>query len=250
MHGDAFLINILILLRYGVSRVYSQQCLYVLSDIHSFREKMKGIAQIMKEFELDADVGRTRYVKSQIDDSWTNHAASIHQLNLPDDPIFNPEFDMNLDLSDFGIVSDSNLSQASSVLSANSPISSHTSLGLIEEEPELEIPSMDSPGVLGGSDVPMSSMVISPPKPGSQAGACSGAAAAFEESAVAAEPEYEIDDEGNLIPTNPNGGSNVGSAAGGRAVSESGVSVRVRVEREAGIIEDQVSSHECQAYRY
>jgi hypothetical protein len=218
--------------------------------MHSFREKMKGIAQIMKEFELDPDVGRTRYVESQTDDSWTNRPASIHQLNLPDDPIFNPEFDMNLDLTDFGIVSDSNPSRASSVLSGNSPRSSHTSLGSIEEEPGLEISSMDRPGVLGGFDVPMISMGTSPAKPASQAGAPFGAAAVFEESAVAAEPEYEIDDEGNLVPTDPSRGSNVGSAAGGRAVSESGVSVRVRVEREAGIIEDQVSSHECQAYRY
>jgi hypothetical protein len=164
-------------------------------------------------------------------------------LNLPDDPIFNPEFDMNLDLSDFGIPSDGNISRASSVLSTGSPRSSRTSLGPIEEEPGLEIPSIDSPGLLGGFDVAMSSMGTSPAKPASHAGGPSEAAAAFEESAVAAQPEYEIDDEGNLVPTDPNRASNEGSPAGARAFSESGASARVRAEHEAGMIEDQVSAH-------
>ena len=47
---------------YGVSRVYSQQCGYVLADITSLRDKMKGTELVFKEMELDPDVGKTRYV--------------------------------------------------------------------------------------------------------------------------------------------------------------------------------------------
>ena len=45
---------------YGVSRVYSQQCGYVLADTQSFRDKMKGVAVVMKELEIDPDAGKAR----------------------------------------------------------------------------------------------------------------------------------------------------------------------------------------------
>lgn len=45
---------------YGVSRVYAQQCTYVLADAQSFREKMRGITTVMRELEIDLEVGRTR----------------------------------------------------------------------------------------------------------------------------------------------------------------------------------------------
>ena len=45
---------------YGVSRVHSQQCNYVLSDTQSFRDNLRGITQVMKELEIDPDAGRTR----------------------------------------------------------------------------------------------------------------------------------------------------------------------------------------------
>lgn len=44
--------------RYGVSRVYSQQCGYVLADTQSFRDKMKGV--VVKELEIDPDAGKVR----------------------------------------------------------------------------------------------------------------------------------------------------------------------------------------------
>lgn len=45
---------------FGVSRVYSQQCGYVLADTQSFRDKMKGIVVVMKELEIDPDAGKAR----------------------------------------------------------------------------------------------------------------------------------------------------------------------------------------------
>ena len=46
--------------RYGVSRVYSQQCGYVLADTQSFRDKMRGVVVVMKEMETDPDAGKVK----------------------------------------------------------------------------------------------------------------------------------------------------------------------------------------------
>jgi meiotic recombination protein REC8, fungi type len=45
---------------YGVSRVYSQQCGYVLSDLQNFRDKMKGAETVLRDMEIDLEVGRAR----------------------------------------------------------------------------------------------------------------------------------------------------------------------------------------------
>ena len=34
--------------------------MYVLADTQSFRDKMRGIEQIMKEMEIDPDIGKMR----------------------------------------------------------------------------------------------------------------------------------------------------------------------------------------------
>lgn len=45
---------------FGVSRVFSQQCAYVLTDMQSLRDKMRGISVLLKELETDPDVATTR----------------------------------------------------------------------------------------------------------------------------------------------------------------------------------------------
>lgn len=47
-------------IRYGVSRVYSQQCGYVLADTQNFRDKMRGVVVVMKEMEIDPEAGMAR----------------------------------------------------------------------------------------------------------------------------------------------------------------------------------------------
>ena len=42
--------------------------MYVLADAQSFRDKMRGIAQIMKELEIDPDIGKMRYCELCSDD--------------------------------------------------------------------------------------------------------------------------------------------------------------------------------------
>lgn len=150
---------------------------------------------------------------------------------------------MNFDLGDFGIFSDNNVSRASSVLSGHTLESSRTSLGSAEgdEEPGLDLPSIDTPGDFGGFDLALGSVASSATRPGSRAGTEAGAAAEFEESAVIDVPDFEFDDEFNLVPTVAGRASGAPSVAEGLAISESGVSARVRAEHEAGIAEDQVS---------
>jgi len=43
--------------------VYSQQCGYVLADTQSFRDKMRGITSVMKDTQIDAEIGKTRLVE-------------------------------------------------------------------------------------------------------------------------------------------------------------------------------------------
>lgn len=48
---------------FGVSRVFSQQCAYVLTDMQSLWDKMRGMTMLLKELEIDPDVTATRQVK-------------------------------------------------------------------------------------------------------------------------------------------------------------------------------------------
>ena len=50
----------LILSSYGVSRVYSEQCAYVLMDAQSTQSTMKAFLKIVKHAELDPDAGKSR----------------------------------------------------------------------------------------------------------------------------------------------------------------------------------------------
>lgn len=45
---------------YGVSRVFSQQCAYVLTDMQSLRDKMRGLDIVLKALEIDPNVVITK----------------------------------------------------------------------------------------------------------------------------------------------------------------------------------------------
>ncbi|KAM3415757.1 hypothetical protein BST61_g9268 [Cercospora zeina] len=64
-------------LLYGVTRVYLQQCGYVLTDVESARNNLRAISRAMKQAELDAEGA---------------NKARADQLQLPDDPDFVPDF--------------------------------------------------------------------------------------------------------------------------------------------------------------
>jgi len=46
-------------LRYGVSRVYSQKCVYVLIDAQAAQNNMKAL-RVVRTAELDPDAGKAR----------------------------------------------------------------------------------------------------------------------------------------------------------------------------------------------
>ena len=51
---------------YGVSRVYSQQCLYVLTDAQAAQSNMRALLRTVKTSELDPDAGKARFAKTSI----------------------------------------------------------------------------------------------------------------------------------------------------------------------------------------
>ncbi|KAK5099290.1 R8 protein [Lithohypha guttulata] len=97
-------------LLFGVSRVFAQQCSYMLADTQGLKEKMQGINALLRELQVDPDVVTTR----------------PHQLNLQEDPGFNIELDLGFDLSSFD-TSFSVSSDPSSLMSPRTLASSQSS---------------------------------------------------------------------------------------------------------------------------
>ncbi|RMD42955.1 hypothetical protein DV735_g2180, partial [Chaetothyriales sp. CBS 134920] len=73
-------------LLYGVSRVHSHQCGYMLSDLHNFKDRINR-AEAAQLLEVDLHVGKT--------------SIRSDHLNLPEDPLFMPELDIGFDLQAF-----------------------------------------------------------------------------------------------------------------------------------------------------
>ena len=146
-----------------------------------------------------------------------------------------PDFNLNLDLSLFDIPLERSTSRASSQLPSLAG-SSHASLS--DHEPQLELPSEDTPGFgIGGFDFgPGTSSVDQP-------GNNIRAASIFDEPGIIDDPDFDIDADGNLFtPTQrqlQNELAQDALASLGVAVSKAGDSTgitdRVRAEHEAGL---------------
>ncbi|GAB7359986.1 hypothetical protein MBLNU230_g7510t1 [Neophaeotheca triangularis] len=70
-------------LLFGVTRVYAQQCGYVLNDAENAKNNMRMIIKAMRTSALISEGG---------------HKAKADQIVLQDDPNFLPDFDMPMDL--------------------------------------------------------------------------------------------------------------------------------------------------------
>ena len=162
----------------------------------------------------------------------------LQQLNLPDDPAFLPDLDMNLDLSMFGISTGS-----SSGLGSITPPSCLSSRSSVAREPMTEpalvFPSVETPrGELGefgfGGDT------NSAFKTASRAGGVS----VFEDTGMIEDPGFEFDAEGNVVELPEAGGREnaVPSAPGpvSKLGSDSAISAQVQREHEAGLYGAQV----------
>ena len=123
------------------------------------------------------------------------------QLNLAEDPYFFPDIDIGFDLTAFGFPSNS--SSSMSAMSPRTLPSSQSSLPVVEEEedePGLEIPSLDTPGDIGGFEPNLGAGTSSVVRTGSAAGAARGTASIFDdEPAIIEEPIFDVGDDGELF---------------------------------------------------
>ena len=163
-------------------------------------------------------------------------------LNLPDDPAFMLDLDMNFDLSAFNIPDLSSTSRSPSVLSARTLASSQTSHGVDEDEPVLELPSMDTPDNHGGFDLNFGIGTSSALKSGSKTGTVIDA----EEPGIIEDPEFEMTADGDLVPIprleSFSGGSEAPQVGvEGRGASGSAVGARVSAAHVAENVDFDVS---------
>ncbi|CAG8022286.1 unnamed protein product [Penicillium olsonii] len=168
-------------LLYGVSRVYSQQCGYTLLDTQAMHDKMVTHLRIIPGTGIDPTAGK----------------AKPSTLILPYDPSFLPETGLpglELNMSHFASADDS--SQFSSLFS-RSPAHSLTAISQLSSL-QLDIPSDGGIGegsIMGFEDHPVRKDV-----------AVEIAALGPEEGGLL-QPDFEFDEDGNLIEL------------GGRAIS-------------------------------
>jgi len=139
---------------------------------------------------------------------------------------------MDFDLSIFAIPSEA--SDDSNLTSRRSLASSQTSLGPDQGDGlALQLPPPDATEGFGDFDFDLGGSVSSALNLASKAGYQSST---FEESAVIEHPDFEIDDEGCIQVIHPSAGREHTVASiskiEARALSESGISIRVRAEHE------------------
>ncbi|KAL8716156.1 MAG: hypothetical protein Q9220_000061 [cf. Caloplaca sp. 1 TL-2023] len=207
-------------LLYGVSRVYLQQCGYILSDAENARANMKILSKILRTASLDPNAGKAR----------------PDQLVLEDDPAFVPDMGLpglDIDLRALDISTDESARRSSllSFPSQHTSLSSRSSndasmLGLV-------IPSSDDGGAgdLGGFIVPSSDRASIRRDFGS------GGLFHEAEDDFSLDPGFIFDEEGNLILTGKDAPlSQIEQVQPmlGRMRSESGASSQVRRELEEG----------------
>ncbi|KAH9845878.1 ubiquitin c-terminal hydrolase [Teratosphaeria destructans] len=125
-------------LLYGVTRVYAQQCGYVLNDAEAARSNMRAIFKVMRTAALESD---------------ERHKGRADQLVLPDDPNFLPDFDlipMELDQLDLDVISGGALA-AESQSSILSPHNSQATFNSINIPPGPPSYLIGGPAGRGGS---------------------------------------------------------------------------------------------------
>ncbi|EHA46339.1 hypothetical protein MGG_02688 [Pyricularia oryzae 70-15] len=67
-------------LLYGVSRVYQQQCHYVLGDAEKFRISMRGLMRVLDSGTLDPNAGRAKKKQLMIQDDPEFHISNFFDL--------------------------------------------------------------------------------------------------------------------------------------------------------------------------
>ncbi|GES63097.1 Rad21/Rec8 N terminal domain protein [Aspergillus terreus] len=162
-------------LLYGVSRVYSQQCGYTLTDVQSMHDRMKTMLRILPGGALDPMAGKIR----------------PDQLILPYDPSFTPENDLpglDIDLAKLTLFAEPTSTEfawrvtpdlSQSVLSQNPSL--QLSFGSGEEDIV----------IVGGSEPSSVHFDLNR--------LATSALREEEEEGVLLQPDFEFDEDGNII---------------------------------------------------
>ncbi|KAF2135765.1 uncharacterized protein K452DRAFT_303302 [Aplosporella prunicola CBS 121167] len=203
-------------LLYGISRVYSQQCSYILTDAQNAQTNMRAAIRAIKSVELDLEVAQAR----------------PEQLLLEDDPTFLPDFalaPLDFDLSNLEAPSP----RSEKLRSSRS--GSRSSISLEEQLPAgpvggLELPTSDSiGGDLGGFVVPGDE--------GPGVKVPDAGALIAEDDGFLPEADFGFDADGNLLEftgTDQPHHSTPGTAPRLGLGSDTAASARVRQDHEGG----------------
>ncbi|KAL9126016.1 MAG: hypothetical protein Q9217_004867 [Psora testacea] len=223
-------------LLYGVSRVYSQQYGYVLSDAQVAQSNMRALLKAVRTSELDPDAGKARYVERECSRVTVLTVARPEQIMIQDDPAFLPDLVLpGLDIDRPAL--DTSADVTSRWSSISSPHSQRPSLSGQQDSDGsmvgLIIPTSDSGGAgnLGGFQLPSEDISSA------QRNERPGRLLEYEGAAFDVDPGFSIDAEGNLIEE-PIGGSEVRRAPV-RTRSDSVTSARVRQELQEGLQQGQ-----------
>ncbi|OGM39725.1 Rad21/Rec8 N terminal domain protein [Aspergillus bombycis] len=170
-------------LLYGVSRVYSQQCGYALTDVQAMHDKMRTLLKVLPGGGLDPTAGKTR----------------PDQLILPYDPSFLPECDlagMGMDLSKLSVPFDPATSQHSDLVWPKTPDLSQSALS---QSPSLRF-SFSYDDIIGKNTGGIDAETNVPSSAQRSINLGGLAATTFaEEGGILLQPDFEFDEDGNLI---------------------------------------------------
>ncbi|OBT68516.1 hypothetical protein VE03_02875 [Pseudogymnoascus sp. 23342-1-I1] len=208
-------------LLYGVSRVYNQQCGYVLHDAQTAQNNLRALLKVVKNSVIDLDAA----------------AARPDQLMLMDDPAFEPGLALpSLPPLDFSIleegIKDSQFSMLSSLKSFNtSGISNSSQASLVG----LQIPPSDS-DITGQFQLPGRFQL------GSSAQKTPSGVNPFDgdEPGLLDDLDFEFDADGDMVDLDAEELARrrmrAYPAGTGRAESDSAASGRVRRDHEEALI--------------
>ncbi|PGG97935.1 hypothetical protein AJ80_09611, partial [Polytolypa hystricis UAMH7299] len=224
-------------LLYGISRVYSQQCGYALTDALSIRDKMRTMLNAIRTSGLDPDAGK----------------AKRDQIVLPDDPSFIPGLmlpGLNVDLSVLDFSTEHETPRRSSLLSSQLHQSSHYN-NLSSDLVRLNLSSSS----IGGGDAGGFGLASDMSSTGKKDLRTLDHPSAFaEEGGVLFQPDFEFDEEGNIIEL-PARQTPQEASLGIPRGSESGIASHVRRELEEAFqfqeqFQDQVPIHDDSEMRW
>ncbi|KAI9765927.1 MAG: hypothetical protein M1840_007068 [Geoglossum simile] len=207
-------------LLYGVSRVYSQQCGYILADAQSAQNNIRSLLRTLtsRGRELDPEAGKARPGQLIIED-----VPSF----LPDPPLL----PLDLDFSNLNFSS----AYSSSLLSPHSrPLSQSSPQGANDSIAGLIIPTSNT-----GGDVGDIGGFVLPDEGGGARGSRFGfEAAIYEEQGEGFFPDvdFEFDADGNIRDISAEKRASTALPGRGRLDSDSAASGRVRMEHDEGLM--------------